>query len=182
MQAGGEAETDPHWAKIEPAHGATVRTCGSWADTDSNEDQATWPNSDLNHPSSRAPVRCGTAYLRAVQFHPHGGSIRFRLALRTCGAPPCGPPARVVPGRRTKSRKIPTRKTFTLFFSRHVRGADGLALGGCAPPALAVGVDPAQPEARVLPHRARGNRHRGLPTRERAVVFSRWGWMFSWFR
>ena len=31
---------------------------------------------------------------RAVQLHPHGGSIRFRLAPRTYNAPPCGPSRR----------------------------------------------------------------------------------------
>ena len=48
---------------------------------------------------------------RAVQFHPHGGSIRFRLALRTYA--PWG--VRVVS--QTKSRKIPTRKNLPLFFA-----------------------------------------------------------------
>ena len=41
----------------------------------------------------------------AVQFHPDGGSIRFRLALHTYDAPSCGPSVRVVPDRLTKSRK-----------------------------------------------------------------------------
>ena len=30
------------------------------------------------------PLLSATLYLRAVQFHPHGWSIRFRLAPRTC--------------------------------------------------------------------------------------------------
>ena len=47
----------------------------------------------------------------AVQFHPHGGPIRFRLALRTYA--PWG--VRVVS--QTKSRKIPTRKILPLFFA-----------------------------------------------------------------
>ena len=44
-------------------------------------------------------------------------SIRFRLALRTCAAPPWG--VRVVD--LTKSRKIPTRKTSSLFFTPGLR-------------------------------------------------------------
>ena len=43
---------------------------------------------------------------------PRWRSIRFRLALRTYDAPPCGPSVRVVS--QTKSRKIPTRKILPL--------------------------------------------------------------------
>jgi len=48
---------------------------------------------------------------RAVQSHPDGGSIRFRLALRTYDAPPWG----VRAASQTKSRRIPTRKILLLF-------------------------------------------------------------------
>ena len=42
--------------------------------------------------------------------------IRFRYAVGRCAydAPPCGPSARVVPGRLTKSSKIPTRNIIIL--------------------------------------------------------------------
>jgi len=58
---------------------------------------------------------------RAVQFHPHGESIRFRLALRAYA--PWG--VRVVS--QTKSRKIPTRNVLPFFFEqvRRQRGSGG---------------------------------------------------------
>ena len=49
---------------------------------------------------------------RAVQFHPHGGQSRFRLAPRTYA--PCGPSVRV--DGLTKSRKTPTRNVLPLLF------------------------------------------------------------------
>ena len=59
----------------------------------------------------------GTKYAsRAVQFHPHGGSIRFRLAPRTHA--PRGCIVRVVPDRQTKARKIPTRNILPLLSMR----------------------------------------------------------------
>ena len=62
---------------------------------------------------------------RAGQFHPQGGSTRFRLAPRTYDAPPCGPSVRVVS--QTKSRKIP--KTITALLraqiQHHLRGGHG---------------------------------------------------------
>ena len=47
---------------------------------------------------------------RAVQFHPHGGSIRFRLTPRAYA--PWGCIVRVVS--QAESRKIPTRQTLPL--------------------------------------------------------------------
>ena len=70
-------------------------------------------------------------------------SIRFRLAPRTCAR--CGPPARVVPGCLTKSRKIPTRKTLRSF-SRRVLGDGGWEAG-----AHVVGVQVGGETARTAP-------------------------------
>ena len=62
-------------------------------------------------------ARCSTSpsvRLASRSISPPWGSIRFRLAPRTYDAPPFGPSVRVVPGRQTESRKIPTRKLLPL--------------------------------------------------------------------
>ena len=60
------------------------------------------------------PSQVNRVYVsRDVQFHPDGGSIRFRLAPRAYA--PWGCIVRVVS--QTKSRKIPTRNIIPLFFA-----------------------------------------------------------------
>ena len=57
--------------------------------------------------------------LPSSSIPPQWRSIRFRLALRTYDAPPCGPSVRVVS--LTKSREIPNRNILPLFFvSRYI--------------------------------------------------------------
>ena len=91
------------------------------------------------HPDDRVvhqvPVRVASR-----PISPPWGPIRFRSAPRTYDAPPCGPPARVVPDRPTKSRKNTHPKSTTALFREQARDGGfpravrdaGLAQG-CAP-------------------------------------------------
>ena len=85
-----------------------------------SEDAQPWLIAGWNN-AAACQLKLGES--RAVQFHPHGGTIQFRLALRTYDAPPWG--VRLMS--QTKSRKIPTRKILPLFFARAGRHTDALA-------------------------------------------------------
>ena len=64
-----------------------------------------------------ALVRVGHAGVRLASRSippPWRRSVRFRLALHTYDAPPCGPSVRVVPDRQTKSWKIRARNVLPL--------------------------------------------------------------------
>ena len=69
---------------------------------------------------------------RTVQFHPNGGSIRFRVALRAYRTPPWAPTGvHRTCGEPNESNKIPTRKILPLFLAGR-QGAQIIGAGGCA--------------------------------------------------
>ena len=122
-------------AKAMPANLTSVGPpggqCTSTDATPKHTCQQTWNDTSFNNasvdkawdwrgvPNVITPVKnqasCGGCWVRVAgrSVAPPWGSSRFRLALRTYDAPPCGPSVRVVS--QTKSRNIPTRKTLPLF-------------------------------------------------------------------